>query len=104
MLKTWKDHCPISEEDHPVQRQAWKRGWGHRLKYGPGEPDLERVKDVLGSSSLVSVWLQGYNAADSHLREQLDVEPEHPVALRLLTPPTPFTTATSTKQTGLSTD
>lgn len=68
MLADWKQHCPIDEKDHPILRQAWGGGWMHRLLPGPGEPEREKLQDVLGSPSLLSAWLEGFSAADRQER------------------------------------
>lgn len=39
------------------------------MKHGPDEPDRERVADVLGSASLLSVWIQEYSAAARRERD-----------------------------------
>jgi hypothetical protein len=70
MAEPWKRHCPIDEEEWPVQRQAWHAGWMYRMEHGPGlsdeeaEPIARRMLDDY-TPSMLSVWLQGYSAADN---------------------------------------
>lgn len=68
MPDEWEQECPIPEDEAPAQRQAWRRGWEYRMEHGPGKPDREAMLNVMGEPSLVSVWLQGYSAADAHMR------------------------------------
>jgi hypothetical protein len=60
MTKTWKDHCPIEEGESPAEREAWRKGWAHRNGHD------EKALDVTGEPLLLSVWLEGYSAADRH--------------------------------------
>lgn len=64
----WREHCPIDEDENPVLRQAWRGGWEYRMEHGPGKPDKETVLDVMGKPSLLSVWMQGFSAADNAKR------------------------------------
>jgi hypothetical protein len=41
----------------------------HRVEHGPGKPDREAILRMVDSPSLLSVWLQGYAAADEQLRK-----------------------------------
>lgn len=66
MSADWKKHCPISEDEDPVLRQALRGGWEYRFEHGPGKPGKETVLNVMGRSSPLSVWMQGYSAADAH--------------------------------------
>jgi hypothetical protein len=74
MPETWKNLCPIDEKEHPIQRQAWHRGWIYRMERGPGlgaekEPVVDRTLEKY-NSAVLSAWLQGYSTADSYLREE----------------------------------
>jgi len=60
----WKDRCPIDEQEWPVQTQAWRGGWEYRMEHGPGQPDRESILEMVERPTLLSVWLQGYTAAD----------------------------------------
>jgi hypothetical protein len=74
MAEPWKRHCPIDEEEWPVQRQAWHAGWMYRMDNGAGlsddeaEPIARRTVEEY-SPSMLSVWLQGYSAADNFQHE-----------------------------------
>lgn len=68
MSETWKEHCPIDEDEHPVQRQAWHGGWMHRVETGPGTPGGEVGRRMIAKPSMLSTWLEGYSAADNYLR------------------------------------
>jgi hypothetical protein len=57
------------QDDWPIQRQAWKGGWIHRVEEGPGKPERETILRLVDSPSLVSVWLQGYAAAEKKLKQ-----------------------------------
>lgn len=66
----WKDHCPIDEDEWPVQRQAWRSGWEYRMEHGGGltaeeaEPIVRNAVEEY-SPTILSVWLQGYSTAES---------------------------------------
>lgn len=68
MPAEWEQHCPISEEDHPVLSQAWGCGWLHRRVHGPGVPKAKTAVKTVGPHFLEG-WLQGYSAADRHERD-----------------------------------
>lgn len=68
MPADWKQHCPIDEDGLPVERQAWREGWQYRIRHGPGQPDRATVLGMVGRTALLSVWMQGFSAADSHER------------------------------------
>jgi hypothetical protein len=73
-MDEWQEHCPIDEEEWLVQRQAWRSGWEYRMEHGPGlsEEEAEPIaRHVLDSYTppVLSAWLQGYSAADNHLRD-----------------------------------
>lgn len=69
----WQEHCPLdSDEARPAELRAWKDGWEYCMEHGPGAPDhgdRERT-DLFERPTLLSIWLQGYSAADNHLREE----------------------------------
>jgi hypothetical protein len=73
-MDEWKKHCPMDEDEWPVQRQAFRGGWEYRVQHGPGldeeaaGPISVRVVEEYGAGVL-SAWMQGYSAADNHLRE-----------------------------------
>jgi hypothetical protein len=76
MPELWKRHCPIDEEEWPIQRQAWHGGWMYRMHNGPlsdeeAEPIARRMLDDY-RPSMLSIWMQGYNAADNYQRDELD--------------------------------
>ena len=68
-MDEWQEYCPIGEEEWPVQRQAWHSGWEYRMEHGPGlnatdaETVVRRMMDEY-SPTILSVWLQGYSAAN----------------------------------------
>jgi hypothetical protein len=64
-MDEWQEHCPIDEEEWPVQRQAWRSGWEYRMEHGPGKPDRETILEMVERPTLLSVWLQGFAAADN---------------------------------------
>lgn len=64
----WKDYCPIGEDEPPVKRQAWRGGWEYCMEHGPGVPDRSVVGEMGNRPALLSVWLEGYSAADHVLR------------------------------------
>lgn len=66
-MSDWEEHCPISEDDHPVKRKAWRDGWEYCMAYGPGVPDRDAAE--VDRPALLSVWLRGYSAADRVLRQ-----------------------------------
>lgn len=66
----WEAHCPIDEHDHPAKRQAWKGGWMYCMEHGPGTPDPDAAREMAHRPALLSVWLQGYSAADRVQREE----------------------------------
>lgn len=68
-MDEWQEHCPIDESEWPAKRQAWRSGWEYRKEHGPGKPDRDTVLGMVERPSLLSVWLQGYSAADNHLRD-----------------------------------
>jgi hypothetical protein len=77
MSAEWEQHCPISEDEWPVQRQAWHGGWMYRMEHGPGFSDgeaeaIKRRSIDENSPSMLSIWLQGYSAADNYQRDELD--------------------------------
>lgn len=69
MAETWKERCPIGEEESPVERQAWRGGWKYREERGPGTPKMEVAAEMAGDPDLLKVWLQGYAAADNHFAD-----------------------------------
>lgn len=69
MTETWKEHCPVDEEESPVERQAWHGGWKYRKERGPGTPKMEVAVEMAGDPGLLKVWLQGYAAADNHFAD-----------------------------------
>ena len=73
VMADWHEHCPLDpDEARPVELHAWKDGWEYCMEHGPGAPDhgdRERT-DLFARPALLSLWLQGYSAADNHLREQ----------------------------------
>jgi len=75
MPDDWTDHCPIDEDEWPVQRQAWHAGWIYRMEHGPRLSD-ERAKEIHleimseYNPSMVSIWIQGYTAAHNHLEDR----------------------------------
>lgn len=74
MPETWKEHCPINEDEHPVRRQAWHAGWIYRMEHSArikGEEARRIARRMLDDykPSMLSIWMQGYNAADNHQHE-----------------------------------
>ena len=69
----WQDHCPLDpNQARPVELKAWRDGWAYCVEHGPGAPsrgDCRRT-DLFDRPALLSIWLQGYSAADNHLREE----------------------------------
>lgn len=72
-MPDWQERCPLDpDEARPVEIKAWRDGWEYGLEYGPGAPDhgdRERT-DLIERPALLSLWLQGYSAADNHLHEE----------------------------------
>lgn len=68
-MDEWQEHCPIDEEEWPVQRQAWRGGWVYRKERGPDKPDRSTILEMIESPNLLSVWLQGFSEADEYFRE-----------------------------------
>lgn len=63
----WKEHCPINEEERPVERQAWHAGWEYRMQHSGADAAyvdsiVQRVMEEY-SPEVLSVWIQGYSAA-----------------------------------------
>lgn len=69
MAEVWKDHCSISEEKHPVKRQAWKGGWMYREEHGPSTSKLKIAAEIVEDPDLRTAWLKGFTAADSYLSD-----------------------------------
>lgn len=67
---SWKKHCPVDEDQSPLQRQAWRSGWTYRTMHG-GDQDTENpgpaVQHIMGrySPTVSSAWMQGYHTADN---------------------------------------
>ena len=67
-MPDWKKHCPIDEEEWPVQRQAWHAGWIYCMEHGRGLSDEKaqairlEIMEKYGPP-MVSIWLKGYTAA-----------------------------------------
>lgn len=64
----WKEHCSIDEDEHPIQRQAWRGGWLYyweQKKNGEvssATPDWEEVQGKV-DSAMLPVWSLGYSTA-----------------------------------------
>jgi hypothetical protein len=65
MPADWKQHCPIDEDESPGEREAWRKGWAHRKN-----PDEETAPNGMDDPLLISVWLEGYSAADRHEQDR----------------------------------
>lgn len=72
MPDMWKRHCPYANEEQPARRQAWRKGWLYRKNHGSVDPAKE-IKLKMFEQGLLTFWLRGYSAANSHLRDEVDV-------------------------------
>lgn len=71
MSASWSQQCPFHADDHPREREAFRKGWHYRHRHGSGTPRMGEVKDMeIVDEALLSAWMQGLLAADAHFQDR----------------------------------